>query len=250
MKCSAKLQTVFCLCAALFFCNGGQAMAGGLELTLETKASDVVYKSKDVPIKLTFSNTGDDPVVLLKHFTPLRIFFYLRVAREDGTLVLVSGGGKVSLHQNSIRYLTLDKDEFFGFYTNLDKICEQPLPPGKYKVSVEYHNQYGEGCFRGKIASKPITIEIRDKKHKEKADLQESNQESALVFDVALNTDFHECFLKEVRNLLNFIRVNLCSSVANNKFPTKQLRGFLSFFIVIIGQQGSSKAKTPPASSR
>jgi hypothetical protein len=122
----------------------------------------VVYTRQSIPVRITFQNNGDQEIRMLHHFTPLPVFFAFGLTRADGTPIGIPGAGKISFMEGQVDYLTLRKNEFFGFETDLATLIPTTavLPPGQYELSVTYHNQYGENCFQGQLASTPIKLEL------------------------------------------------------------------------------------------
>ena len=121
-----------------------------------------VYTRDNIPLRIVFESTGEGGIRLLRHFEPLPVFFAFRIVREDGTPIGIPGAGKIDFREGSIRYLVLNSRETFGILVDLAEIIPSPedVTEGDYEISVTYHNQYGEDCFRGKIGSDPINVKI------------------------------------------------------------------------------------------
>jgi len=103
-------------------------------------------------LRATFTNRGDDVERLLGEFEPTPVFFTVSVVRDDGTPVLDSGGGKVAFNDPP-RYVVLAPGERHTVRIPLPEPLSA-LPPGRYEIGVEYHNQYGDDCFKGVLRSR------------------------------------------------------------------------------------------------
>lgn len=117
-----------------------------------------IYPNDSIPLSLSFTNKGKDSIRLLKHFRPIPIFFSFTVTKSDGTIIDLPGGGKISLI--NVEYTELNSNKNFIFDVNLKEILIEPLNVGRYTLSVEYHNQYGNNCFTGYLQSNTVHFEI------------------------------------------------------------------------------------------
>lgn len=130
----------------------------GEGLVLIINRSSLVLKNN---IDMMIHNAGAKPVRVLKEFRPHPVFFNLNLVKDDGSIIFTPGAGKISFGR-SVRYVELDSNEFVGVSLNLDEIYGE-LAPGKYKLNVVYHNQYGQDCFKGRLQSNTIEISISEK---------------------------------------------------------------------------------------
>ena len=142
---------------------GDAAMAekSGPSLTLMiAHAEGSVARTNDVRITVAFRNGGDHDIRVLRCFRPLPVFFRLAITCADGTPKQPTGGGKISLGESDMKYITLGAREFFGFELDLREILTEGLAAGDYTVRLEYGNQYGDNCFRGRLVSNAIHVRI------------------------------------------------------------------------------------------
>jgi hypothetical protein len=122
----------------------------------------VAYSRRHIPLKITFENVGEEEIRLLQCFDPLPVFFSFSLVAEDGTPVSLPGAGKIDFFEGSIRYVALSPGQIFSLEVDIAEIIVFPeqLTPGNYSISVTYHNQYGENCFRGVLRSRPIHVHL------------------------------------------------------------------------------------------
>jgi hypothetical protein len=107
-------------------------------------------------LRISFENISKKKVTILRRFSPLQAFFSFRLTKEDGTPKEGLCAARISMPASSIKYITLEPDEFFGFKVRLSDINDSKLESGKYTLTVKYHNQYGENCYQGRIKSNTI----------------------------------------------------------------------------------------------
>ena len=112
-----------------------------------------------IPLAITFRN-GGTPVRILRQFEPLPVFFSFDMVDADGTPLLLPGGGKIDLRRNVMEYVTLARGETYMLAVDIHHLMPSPLKADAYTLSVTYHNQYGEDCFRGSLHSNTITVTI------------------------------------------------------------------------------------------
>ncbi len=146
-----------------------------LKLTLSTMP-DTKYTVGNIPLKLTFQNTSEGQIRILDCFNDpqaLRIFFWFDVRRDNGEVVYIPGGGKISISKGDFKYITLEKDGKFELLINLNDIMlpstekkagvpNTELRVGTYSIFVTYHNQYGDDCFKGFINGNTIKVNITE----------------------------------------------------------------------------------------
>jgi hypothetical protein len=122
----------------------------------------VVYTKSNIPLRVTFENIGRQKMRILRHFDPLPVFFAFDMVGEDGTHVAIPGAGKIDFYEGSIEYATLPAGGTLNVDVNLASVLARPelVKPGKYTISVTYHNQYGEDCFRGMVSSGPASVTL------------------------------------------------------------------------------------------
>lgn len=118
------------------------------------------YGPSSLPLRVTFANERTLPLRILAVFEPLPVFFTFHVVKSDGTPLALPGGGKIDFGPDGPGYLELPPGGSHTIEFNIGTWFSRPLDPGPYSVSVTYHNQYGEDCFRGTVASDPIHVEV------------------------------------------------------------------------------------------
>ena len=154
----AKLMVCVVLFVAL---EGATVKAEGLGLSLHTvDTSSVIYTSNNIEVALIFTNNSTETVALLNHFAPIPVFFEFKLVKADGTVVAVPGSGKVSFYESSMQYVELGPGDVHGIPLNLADVLREQLESGTYSVSVIYKNQYGSNCFKGKVESNQINIQV------------------------------------------------------------------------------------------
>ena len=133
----------------------------GLAISLSTRPGRVIRTTR-IRLTVTFRNVGSSRIRLLRHVTPLPVFFAFDLAHADGTLVDLPGAGKIDLVRDDIVYVTLDAGETFDVEVDLSEIMDPPrrVRPGDYSLRATYHNQYGENCFTGSVQSEPIQLTL------------------------------------------------------------------------------------------
>lgn len=103
-------------------------------------------------------------IFLPKQWSHLFGFFFM--VNIEGSDSMVLPGGKISLIPDNYRYIILNPKEMFGIKINLSEIFPK-LKPGKYKIKIQYNNQYGKDCFKGSIEAKnKLTIVIAEPDNK------------------------------------------------------------------------------------
>jgi len=123
-----------------------------------------LYTRENIPLRIAFENVSNGKLKILRRFRPVPVFFSIHMARTDGTPINIPGAGKISFQKDSIEYLELNTKEIFGFQINIADLVTSSngITEGDYELSITYHNQYGDGCFRGKINSNSINVKIGD----------------------------------------------------------------------------------------
>jgi hypothetical protein len=140
--------------------------SSGLQVELQSHPA-VSYLEEGIPVKIVFKNTNDNPIRILNAFDQPRalpVFFRFNVRDENGKSVSLPKGGKISLSENSIKYIELKKWEIFELSVNLRDIipADTVLKPGTYTVSVTYKNQYREDCFKGEIKGNTTQVSLNE----------------------------------------------------------------------------------------
>ena len=117
------------------------------------------YTSNGVIARVLIENIGKNKVTILKEFSPFPIFFAFRLVSADKTPIGSIGAGKISFDRE-LSYVSLEPREVVGTSVRLEDIFPN-VKKGDYELAVTYHNQYGEGCFRGKLVSQSVRITIK-----------------------------------------------------------------------------------------
>ncbi len=131
-------------------------MTAPLALTLRAPA--VTDPRRRFAITARFTNVSTQPVRLLALFDPLPVFFDPTLIAEDGSQVDVAGMGKADPPKASLRYWTLHQGEHHEVSLDIARWLRGDVPPPPYRLSMAYHNVYGENCFVGILNSPPITV--------------------------------------------------------------------------------------------
>lgn len=155
------------LCLAL---SGERYIPEGMTNEQETRAKlqNKHFAKENISLDLRFINMGyTEEIKILNVFEPIPVFFSIYIEREDGTPILVPSVGAISFMEGSLDYIILEnRGDQYHVTLNLNEILPEGLEVGTYTVSVEYHNQYGEG-FKGSLKSNPITLEVMEKTKEE-----------------------------------------------------------------------------------
>lgn len=152
--------------AAVIFSLGivSTVLGGGIVIEQKTSLRLVIAKTEtfaeDKAVMVLLENAGKGSITILKEFAPRPVFFHYNLIKSDGTPVDLPGAGKVDFDR-PMKYVTLEPGEFIGIIVSLKDVNKE-LPHGKYELSVQYHNQYGDNCFRGVLTSNTINMVIDD----------------------------------------------------------------------------------------
>jgi len=108
-----------------------------------------------------FVNTSQRPLRLLDLFEPLPVFFTARLVAPGGGEVDIAGAGKLDPLQGSLRYAELAPGAILEAALDLAPwLRASSLPGGTYRLSLQYHNAYGEDCFKGLVDSAAIEVRV------------------------------------------------------------------------------------------
>jgi len=158
-----RLALVVVAMAFPAFAMGESAATNSLRLIL-APVSGGTASPTNIFLRITFENNGSQKLRLLAEFDPLPVFVTFNIVCEDGTpLADLPGGGKVDFPARQLRYVELEKNEFFGIQIDLATFLTTPLREGRYQISATYHNQYGENCFQGSVSSPPISVTVKNR---------------------------------------------------------------------------------------
>jgi hypothetical protein len=154
-----------CLVAVLSVSASGVETTGGDQPNKDASLKLVAIPEQTtdgVSVRLLLENTGKDKVSVLKEFDPLGAFFTFKLV-SNGEITLDSlRPAKVSFGVDPPpAKVTLKPGEFVGVSVRLKDVFHH-LKKGDYQLEVTYHNQYGDGCFQGKLVSQPVNIKIGD----------------------------------------------------------------------------------------
>lgn len=136
--------------------------SGALRVHL-TVPPEARHTTQHFPVEVVFSNSNDTAIRLLDRFEPVPVFFSFTLYRPDETPIALPGGGKIDFMAGSLQYLEVPPDDSLTVTLDLAPLfpSDLELPPGLYRLEAVYHNQYGDGCFRGRLQSPPTTLSIR-----------------------------------------------------------------------------------------
>lgn len=139
-------------------------------------AEGTIPTPASVPVDVVFRNVSRANVRILERFQPaedLPIWFTVQFSDAGGTpLSGAKGGGKISL-RGALNYVVLKPGEEFRLRLNAAHFFENGIPEGVYRASVEYHNQYGQDCFKGHLQSNAVTITIPPREKRERATVRQ-----------------------------------------------------------------------------
>ena len=114
----------------------------------------------DLLIKVEFKNMTCDTLKLLDQFDPIGIFFSVTIIPENGQMIQVLRGGKADFPYNMLsKRIPIAPKKSYLKILDLNKILTNEnitLAPGKYMLSMAYHNQYGDNCIQGWFESNKI----------------------------------------------------------------------------------------------
>lgn len=128
-----------------------------LRLTLHARP---VRESGPFKVAARFTNVSAKPVRMLPIFEPLPVFFTTTLQRISNGEVDVAGAGKADFPYDELRSTDLMTGESLDVELDLRPWIRGTLVPGRYGLTLTYHNAYGEGCFRGPLTSDLITVEV------------------------------------------------------------------------------------------
>jgi len=118
------------------------------------------YTQSYFPLRLRFVNCGNEPARILDSFEPLPVFFAFHLVKADGTPIGMPGMGKIDFGPIPPGYIELRAGEAWSIKVDLAGLIGESLSAGTYNLSAIYHNQYGDDCFRGRLNSNVVSIEL------------------------------------------------------------------------------------------
>lgn len=113
------------------------------------------------PVTARFTNVSTQPVRILPVFDPLPVFFTTSLELISDGEIDVVGAGKADFPDGFLRPEDLGAGESRDATLDLRPWIRGTVVSGLYRLTLTYHNAYGDGCFRGPLTSAPITIEIK-----------------------------------------------------------------------------------------
>jgi hypothetical protein len=133
--------------------------AGPIVLRL-TAAPGPAAGPGEIPVRVCFHNASHEPVRLLAVTEPVPVFFSFSIVDADGTPVPAAGGGKIDFGPEGPGYVQIEPGGDWCVGVDLSSLLARPLAPGSYRVGVQYHNQYGDNCFRGQLTAGPVVVHL------------------------------------------------------------------------------------------
>jgi len=122
-------------------------------------------KANHLSFKVHFKNLKYEPVKLLDLFDPLPIFFEILITKNDGDNIFLPGAGKLDFGPgNTFKYIELTQGKSYIKTLNVSQFLKENnkiLSPGKYKIKISYHNQYGSNCIKGWFEGNEIPITVK-----------------------------------------------------------------------------------------
>jgi hypothetical protein len=131
-----------------------------LPLRLTVSGQPVRDPALRFEVTARFTNVSREHVRLLSQFEPLPVFFTTTLQAESGREIDVAGAGKADFAAGALREKDLAPGEAFDVALNLAPWIRGAVPPGRYQLTLTYHNAYGSGCFHGPLTSVPAAIEV------------------------------------------------------------------------------------------
>jgi len=119
-------------------------------------------------IRVEFSNEGIKEICLLRVFKPTAAFFDVALKSSTGQEILttkpvVSEAIQAKLRNSkNLNYLDLQSDEAFSVQINASEFIPRDLQEGSYRITLTYHNEYGENCFKGTKVTEGVWLKIVD----------------------------------------------------------------------------------------
>jgi hypothetical protein len=122
---------------------------------------DTPATTSTLPVHLALCNVSEEEVRILRTLTPVPVFFSIDLTGDEAGPVFVASAGKADPLTASVAYLVLRPGELFGVRADLIGLVDTAgLVPGRYRLSVAYHNQYGEDCFVGTTPATTLELTI------------------------------------------------------------------------------------------
>lgn len=129
-----------------------------LHLTLHVPP--VADPSRHFVVVARFTNTSTAPLQLLMLFAPLPVFFTAKLVAATGGAIDVAGMGKLDPPEGSLHSQTLAVGASLDVSLDLAPWIRGAMAPGQYELSLQYHNAYGESCFKGVVESPPVSVHV------------------------------------------------------------------------------------------
>ena len=120
-----------------------------------------VRQSGPFPVTARFTNVSTQPVRMLPLFDPLPVFFTASLQRLSDGDVDVAGAGKADFPDDELRPVDVSAGDSLDAELDLRPWIRGTVVPGRYRLTLTYHNAYGDNCFRGPLTSAPITVQVR-----------------------------------------------------------------------------------------
>lgn len=146
------------LAAALSTLFFAAVASADLQVAIESDSS--TWSVNSAPVSVTFRNSGPNSFELLDLFDPIPVFFGFQIVRSDGTPLQVPGAGKIHLGPADV--IVLGAGETHTVELDIGSLlADAEIKSDSYTVSVTYQNQYGEGCFHGRVESNEVVVTIQ-----------------------------------------------------------------------------------------
>jgi hypothetical protein len=120
-----------------------------------------------VPLKVTFENVSGKRVRLLRVFKPTTAFFKVNglMNRANTSVSVPKLAVKPEIQADlrrpgSWQYLELEPNESFTTQVDVSDLLPSNLEEGLYEISLTYHNEYGENCFKGTMTTEGAWFSI------------------------------------------------------------------------------------------
>lgn len=121
--------------------------------------------ANNLSFKIYFKNLKSQPVKILDLFDPLPIFFEILITTNDGDNIFLPGAGKLDFGPGiKFKYIEIPQGKSHVRILNISPFLKEynkTLSPGKYKIKISYHNQYGSDCIKGWFVGNEVPITIK-----------------------------------------------------------------------------------------
>lgn len=149
---------------AVFAEDNKSALQDFMEIKVEKSIADEDYRSKQIPLKVSFINTGNTPLQVpqfdLNSPYEVSTFFCFNFLGEDNVTLHSNLFESTKHKKQEQKFIELAPGKALDFFINISEIMFPRLKPGKYKVVVEYLNRNDKNKLIVVKCSPPLLLEI------------------------------------------------------------------------------------------